>query len=221
VLLLQGALRTAGATLGGEGVDEMARACGLALHYVASEATDAGGRANSDRGNAILSTLPLTIPVAVELPSEFARRVAVAATVLTPGNDRVRLVSVEVDRWSTIARTLLSGNQFRARQVRGLADGLDAADDDGPLNAATLVGGDFGSWDDGETALRIMRGAFSESPAWDRRNTRGPFASDHVFFRRGSFLTITVGHYECLDEAFVSGRYGRRVVVNYLPPGAP
>jgi hypothetical protein len=66
-----------------------------------------------------------------------------------------------------------------------------------------------------------MRGAFSESPAWDRRNTRGPFASDHVFFRRGSFLTTTVWHYECLDEAFVSGRYGRRVVVNYLPPGAP
>jgi hypothetical protein len=202
VLLLQGAVRAA--------VDRAAT-CGLAVHFVASD------RDGAERGNAILSTLPLRTPVAIDLPLEARRAVAVAATVGVPGGDRLRVASAHVDGLSTLTRTLMGGNQVRARQVSGLVEGLDRADDDGPLNAATLVGADLAVWDDGESAVRLMRDAFPESPAWDGRPTSGPFSRDHLFFRRGSFLTITVGSYARLDDDYGSGHHGRKVVVNYFP----
>ena len=193
--------------------------CGLALHYVASarNGPDSGPRPREDKGNAILSTLPLTTPIAIDLPIEGARKVAVAATVVLPGDERLRVVSADIEGLSTLVRTLVSGNQTRTRQVSGLIDALERAQDDGPLTGAALVGGDFSSWDDAETALLLMREAFGESPAWDGRSTRGPFSTDHIFFRRGSFVTITVGHYERLENAYGSNHFGRRVAVNYLP----
>src|SRR5690606_9003561 len=68
----------------GEDVADLAARLGLSLVYVPSmrngDAPD-GGRPAEDRGNAILSSLPLTSPVAIELPLTHQRRVAVAATV--------------------------------------------------------------------------------------------------------------------------------------------
>ncbi|MDX1495644.1 MAG: hypothetical protein R3253_16365, partial [Longimicrobiales bacterium] len=57
---------------GGADMVEVARRCGLALLYVPSarNGPDTDARPREDKGNAILSSLPLTTPVALDLPFE-------------------------------------------------------------------------------------------------------------------------------------------------------
>jgi len=82
----------------GEDILDVAHRLGLGLCYVPSMRN---GPHASDRGNAILSSLPLEDACAVELPLAVQRRVAVAATVALPdvrgGSRRVRLVSAHLD----------------------------------------------------------------------------------------------------------------------------
>lgn len=206
---------------GGDDVTDVAEACGLALVYVPSarNGPDSGERPGEDKGNAILSTVPLTAPIALDLPFEAGRKVAVAASIRTPGGERMRVVSVHLDVASTLVRTLRSGNQTRTRQAEGLIDGLDKAERDGPLNAITLVGGDFNTWAASETALKRMRQAFPDSPAWDGLHTWRPLhlPVDHVFFRNGPFTNVTVRGYRRIAEHYGSDHFGRRVAVEYAP----
>jgi endonuclease/exonuclease/phosphatase family metal-dependent hydrolase len=76
-----------------EDVVETAQALGLSLRYAPSMRN---GMLPSDRGNAILSTLPLEDAHAVELPLVLQRRVMVSAAV-TLGGYRLRLVSAHLD----------------------------------------------------------------------------------------------------------------------------
>ncbi len=206
---------------GGADIVEVAERCGLALLYVPSarNGPDSGDRPREDKGNALLSSVRLTAPIALDLPFEAGRKVAVAATVTAPGGERVRIVSAHLDVASTLTRTLMSGNQTRARQADGLIDGLRKAEDDGPLNAVTLVGGDFNSWSARETALKRMRRAFPESPEWDGRATWQPLRLpvDHFFFRRGPFENVSVREYSRLEDDYGSDHFGRRIVVEYAP----
>ena len=202
-----------------EDIVDIADACGLALHYVPSvrNGPSDGPRPGEDRGNAILATVPLTIPVAIELPIEAQRAVAVGASLVLPGGERARVVSAHVWGRTSLTRLLVGGNQGRARQALGLVDALDRADDDGPLNAVTVLGVDLALWDDGETAYRVVRDAFPESPSWDGLNTRGRFSADHLFFRRGSFQTVSVRGYERLPERYGSSHHPRAMVIDYVP----
>ena len=197
-----------------------AEACGLSLVYVPSarNGPDTGGRPQEDKGNAILSTLPLTTPIALDLPLEGGRKVAVAATVGGPEAGRLRVVSSHFDVASTLVRGLISGNQTRTRQARGLIDGLARAGRDGPLPDAVLVGGDFNTWAANETTLKTMRQAFPDSPEWDGLPTRGSFPPDHVFFRgtRGSDLFRIEG-YRRVGELYGSDHHARRVTVRFVP----
>ena len=61
---------------GGADMVEVARRCGLALLYVPSarNGPDTDARPREDKGNAILSSLPLTTPVALDLPFEAGLR---------------------------------------------------------------------------------------------------------------------------------------------------
>lgn len=210
---------------GGADIVGVAERCGLALFYVASarNGPDSGDRPREDKGNAILASVPLTSPIAIDLPFEAGRKVAVAATVQAPGGERVRVVSAHFDVASTLTRTLMSGNQTRARQADGLIEGLRRAEDDGPLNAVTLVGGDFNSWSARETALKRMRAAFPESPEWDGEATWRPLRLpvDHVFFRRGPFDNVSLREYSRLEDDYGSDHYGRRIVVDYAPSPPP
>lgn len=204
---------------GGSDIVEVAERCGLALVYVPStrNGPDTGDRPREDKGNAILSTLPLTAPIALDLPFEAGRKVAVAATVRAPGGERVRVVSAHLDVASTLVRTLQSGNQTRTRQAEGLVDGLDKAERDGPLNAVTVIGGDFNTWSSSETALKRLRRAFPHSPEWDGLGTWRvlDLPVDHILFRRGPFANVTLHGYRRLDEHYGSDHFGRRAVVEY------
>jgi endonuclease/exonuclease/phosphatase family metal-dependent hydrolase len=76
-----------------EDVVETARSLRLNLRYAPSMRN---GAFRSDRGNAILSSLPLEDAHAIELPLVLQRRVAVSAAV-TLGSVRLRLVSAHLD----------------------------------------------------------------------------------------------------------------------------
>ena len=76
-----------------EDVAETARQHGLNLRYAPSMRN---GPSQSDRGNAILSSLALTDAQAVELPFVLQRRVAVAASAML-GGTTVRLISAHLD----------------------------------------------------------------------------------------------------------------------------
>ncbi|MEO6057816.1 MAG: endonuclease/exonuclease/phosphatase family protein [Gemmatimonadales bacterium] len=72
---------------------ETAHALGLNLRYVPSMRNGVG---RSDRGNAVLSDLPLADPVAVELPLVLQRRVPVVATLTLAGGP-MHVVSAHLD----------------------------------------------------------------------------------------------------------------------------
>ena len=201
---------------------EVAQRCGLSFVYVPSarNGPDSGTRPHEDKGNAILATLPLTDPLALDLPYEGGRKVAVAATVRAPDGAALRVVSAHLDVASTLFRTLISGNQTRARQVSGLIDSLDRAQRDGLRVAATVVGGDLNTWAGNETTVKLMRRHFPESPAWDGLGTRGSFPPDHMFFRRGAGVPLAIEGYRRIENAYHSDHNGRRLTVRYEAVGS-
>jgi endonuclease/exonuclease/phosphatase family metal-dependent hydrolase len=111
--------------------DILATARSLALNaiYVPSmrNGRDCGEAPLEDRGNAILSTLPLDDLTAIELPPARQRRVAVAATIRHRGR-RITVVSAHFDA--------LRRHQRQAQALR-MARELLAWD------APVIIGGDF------------------------------------------------------------------------------
>jgi hypothetical protein len=102
VLMLQEAVRAAGVpgrlpdgassarrigSAGGRGdhreIEAIARDLGMSVFYAPSmrNGAESGRYAPTDRGNAILSTLPLSAPAAIELPGDRQRRVAITAAI--------------------------------------------------------------------------------------------------------------------------------------------
>lgn len=171
------------------GIDALATSTGLALYYVPSMRNGFPGTDErpEDRGNAILSTLPLSRLRAFELPFERERRVAVAARV--HGHARCGLpwsldwVNVHLDPRSAGWRVHRSFGAGRARQTEWLLRALEE-------EAPTLVGGDFNTWTRGgdEPAVCHMRTRFrstSESLGGGTLSLSRFLPSlklDHVFF---------------------------------------
>jgi endonuclease/exonuclease/phosphatase family metal-dependent hydrolase len=120
-----------------------------------------------DRGNAILSTLPLSDPAAIELPFTAQRRVAVSA-LAGDGPASLRVVSVHLDT---------SGGQ--GGQAAALLDALAALDLKGPL----LIGGDFNS------AMR--RGAVLRAAGVEVRRVECP-GTTHKWFQLDHILTAGI-----------------------------
>ncbi len=101
-------------------VVEVARELAWNLRYVPSMRN---GPDRTDRGNAILSPLPLGAATAVELPFVLQRRVAVSATV-TIGGRTLRLMSAHLDPRGPVGYKWL-GAAGRALQTAHLLDGLE------------------------------------------------------------------------------------------------
>ena len=95
----------------------IARALGLNLRYAPSMRN---GESRSDRGSAILSSLPLVDASACELAFSMQRRVAVSASVTVNGRP-IRFHSAHLDPRGRTARDLL-GIAGRLRQARGLLE---------------------------------------------------------------------------------------------------
>jgi endonuclease/exonuclease/phosphatase family metal-dependent hydrolase len=124
-----------------EDIAETARALGMSLRYAPSMRN---GPTHSDRGNAILSTVPLADAQAFELPLVLQRRVAVTAT-MTLGGTKLRLISAHLDPRGPPGHKWL-GAAGRAQQAQHL---LDSVKDD-----TVVLGAD----------LNLGRGRYE--PAW-------------------------------------------------------
>jgi endonuclease/exonuclease/phosphatase family metal-dependent hydrolase len=169
--------------IGRLGVVAAAREAGLHLFYVPSmrNGADAGGPAE-DRGNAILSTLPLSELTAIELPYARQRRVAVSAVISGARRDgeawRLRVVSAHLDATAGASSLWLFSSGLRERQAAHL---LSAIDDDIP----TVIGSDLNTWagGPGEPAVRVLRQAFPGHGKPDRATFRFGWTLDYLFTR--------------------------------------
>lgn len=195
-----------------EDVVAVSQRCGLALFYVPAvrngDAAFADGR--EDRGNAIVANVPLHDPIAIELPAEDSRRLAIGATVRHASGDSVRVVSLHFTLLPKLWRNLTTGNAARVRQALGLLDALDSVEAERGTGIATVVAGDANTWSDGDAALRRLRRAFPDSPEPLGVGTRGPFPADHLLFRRGAGPaggTIDPATYRRLDDPYNSDHY--------------
>ena len=178
------ARRQGGATAGPryEEIEPIAAALGLSLYYAPSMRNGSPAASNEDRGNAILSDLPLADLAAMELPFERQRRVAIAATIAgytsAGGPWHIRLTDAHLDNTFNPLRLWLATEYGRTRQARGLL----AAMDDG---APQILGGDFNTWSGFlDQAYLTLARRFPATRVRDRRPTfRGLLRLDHLFFR--------------------------------------
>ena len=147
----------------------VARQLALNLRYAPSMRN---GLARSDRGNAILSSLPLADAVATELPFSMQRRVAVSASVAV-GEANVRLHSAHLDPRGRGARDLL-GFAGRLRQAHELIRMVHA-----DVASAHLIGADLNlARQRAEPAFRALRDAGFVTGVPER-----PLAWAHTYHR--------------------------------------
>lgn len=182
-----------------EEIVAVARRLGMYLCYAPSMRN---GTDRSDRGNAILSTLPLAGAAGFELPLALQRRVAVAATARLPDGRALRVASAHLDPRGGSARDLL-GVAGRAAQARALLTALLAGDDHAP----TILGADLNlGTGRREPAFRLLAdagftlGVPAHAPAWDHTYHRVPrLRLDYLLFRdpAGAIARATVHR---LDE---------------------
>lgn len=161
-------------------IDRLAGELGLHLLYVPSMRNGAGWVPREDRGNAILSTLPLEDGVALELPLERQRRVAVAGTVrghTSRGAEwSLQLASVHLENRRPVEAgpVGLSGATARARQMAWLLAALP------PARTAVLAG-DLNTWTRGpdEDVVQLTLPHFGDTAPLPP----GPTHVSHVVFR--------------------------------------
>lgn len=168
----------------GKDIDAIADSLGLALFYVPSMRNGCDGGPPQDRGNAILSTLPLTNLRAIELPLVRQRRVAALGDVKgtsTDGNKwTLSLASVHLEnRGSGLPRNWIHG---RAKQAQALVAAL-------PATQLAALGGDFNTLQGPkEPAVRIVGDHFRNSPEHQGSKTFTSYVVmrshlDYLFFR--------------------------------------
>jgi endonuclease/exonuclease/phosphatase family metal-dependent hydrolase len=165
--------RVGGRNLGKRGadIDRFVRDQRLSLLYVPSMRNGGGPDAPEDRGNAIVSTLPLDSPAVIELPFEHQRRAVALAAVegRTRSGSGWRLGVVDVHLDTALALSRGGPLAARRRQAAALVEALAATLDD------RVLGGDFNTWlGSREPALKVLRQAFPDGD--DRATTtwKGP-----------------------------------------------
>ena len=172
-----------GTSASGHEIEDAALAAGLNLYYVPSMRNGPPSATDEDRGNAILSSLPLDQLTALELPYERQRRVAVAASVagrtLAGGAFHLRVVSAHLDNNVGPHRLWFLGGMFaRKRQMQAIVKHVEG-------QPAAIVAGDFNTWlGFAEPAFGSAYQVFPDTDIDDRRPTfRNLLRLDHVFLR--------------------------------------
>ena len=194
---------------------DRAAALGLSMLYVPSMRN--GADLLEDRGNAIVSTEPLSEPFALELPLERQRRVVIGATVHVTVSGVVmplQLVNVHFEPLSSPA-TLWVFRNPRQRQIAALLELLRSPDFERPGAVGTVLGGDFNTIQGGPEEE-----AYAHARVWshslleeDRRSTHHMGRIDYLFFR---LMSGWSGSTMRIDEKFgsdhhpVLGRFAAR-----------
>jgi endonuclease/exonuclease/phosphatase family metal-dependent hydrolase len=189
-------------------IREVAASLDLAVAYAPAMRNSEG----SDRGNAVLSTLPLDDLLIVELPFEKQRRVAIAAAIrgvaTIGGSWRLHVATMHFD--TGVALTRGGPIAARHRQARALVDALAS------LAPPVVIGGDLNTWwGDEEPAVEELQRAFPDAKRPPARFTwRGPLGAegklDYVFARTDAG-PLDVRR---LPERFGSDHYPLMTLVN-------
>ncbi len=165
----------------------LARRLGLYLVYVPSMRNGPGDASHrEDRGSAILSTMPLSDPHAIELPFERQRRVAVAARIANvTRDDDLWVVNVHLENRTGSRRFWLEAPAARARQARALVKKFLP---DGPA----ILGGDLNTWASNEPTIELLKDVFDTPVGDDPRTTLpGVGRIDFLLARLPSGWTMT------------------------------
>lgn len=202
-------------------IDQLARDLGLSVVYVPSMRNGGARRRGEreDRGNAILSTLPLEQPVALELPVARQRRVAVSARVRGRSSAgatwELQLTSAHLENRGAAD---LVGVRARARQAEWLMQALPPAE-------AAVLGADLNTWvrGPGEEAKQAVLPWF---PQTARALPPGPTHQAFVIFRaRLDYLFARVPGGRMTGYERVHDRYGSDhhalVAWIHVPPERP
>jgi endonuclease/exonuclease/phosphatase family metal-dependent hydrolase len=188
-------------------VRDFAARLGLSVLYVPSMRN--GADLLEDRGNAILSTEPLLDLLALELPFERQRRVAVGASIrvrTARGTSRLNFIDVHFEPLSSPSSLWIFKNP-RQRQIAAILDLLARPRFDHDSNTVgTVLGGDFNTIQGGadEDAYLQARGWSHSLAVEDRRNTHFMGRLDYLFFRLSPEWTATT---ERLNEQFGSDHH--------------
>jgi hypothetical protein len=170
---------------------EISRDLGVSLIYVPSMRNGKFPRDPAeDRGSAILSTLPLSQPIAVEVPGERQRRVVLIAKA-----GPVSVAVFHLDALGGDRRLRLFWTPWmRDVQVRSTAPLLPG----GPL----VIGADLNTWHGrDERAARFLDRLFRETPLSVDRQGLGLRVLDYMFFRAGAGQRA---HYHHVDRRYGS-----------------
>jgi endonuclease/exonuclease/phosphatase family metal-dependent hydrolase len=162
-------------------VVEFAQELGLSLVYVPSMRNgNSPSDPAEDRGSAILSTLPLSNPMAIELPGERQRRVVILATA---GSFSVGAVHLDALGGARRLRVFWT-TWMREVQVGSLRQALP----DGPL----VLGADLNTWHGrDESAVRSLGEAFAGTRVMVERHGLGLRVLDYLFVRAPGDRTVT------------------------------
>ena len=142
---------------------DYSKSLGLAMFYVPSMRN--GATRLEDRGNAIVSTEPLLEPLALELPLERQRRVAVGASVqvrTSRGTERLHFLNAHLEPLSSRSSLWLFRNP-RRRQIGALLEFLRASRFHSTGTVGTVLGGDFNTIQGG-----VEEDAYLHARAWSR-----------------------------------------------------
>jgi endonuclease/exonuclease/phosphatase family metal-dependent hydrolase len=166
-----------------EDIVATAERLGLGLFYVPSmrNGSEAGER-GEDRGNAILTTLPMADLAAVELPHGRQRRVAVGAVL--HGEDRagapwtLRVVSAHLAASTGPRQLWLFSDALRERQAGRLREALAGG-------TPTVLGSDLNTWAGGtkEGAYELLQQEFPETIPTPGPTFRFGLTLDYLFYR--------------------------------------
>ena len=164
---------------GREDILHSAARLGLSALYVPSMRNGAPRRTTEDRGNAIVATVPVGDPVAIELPLERQRRVALTTTIhVRSARSDVPITFVDTHFTNMVLHHLwVFSIAGRTRQAHALAGVL-------PQSGAMVIGGDFNAWFGfHDAAYRELAQLAQPAPGQDRRATFGLMRLDHLLFR--------------------------------------
>jgi endonuclease/exonuclease/phosphatase family metal-dependent hydrolase len=158
-----------------------------------------------DRGNAILSTLPIEGLQAIELPFSVQRRVALAATVHDEHRGlRLHVATVHLDTRAPWSRgSIFGAAAARNRQARWMVDTLSRFSDD---RTALVVGGDLNSyWGSLESAVDSFARVARRLSCGTQATHATGFTLDHLFAR----FTPEIGSASCTraPDRFNSDHY--------------
>lgn len=189
-------------------VRELAEEYGLYAYYVPSMRNGGEDGPPEDRGNAILSTLPLSDLTAWELPFRLQRRVTIGASaegVTSSGVPwRLTFLNIHLDHRTGIRSFVSSFGGVREQQVEFLMERF-------PAEGAAVAGGDLNTWmgEGSEPAVERLREVF---PAPHDLPLHGTLKFGSVVERQTDFLFFRLppgwkGRYRRIDDTYGSDHY--------------